>query len=464
VVDPRIPKYREAALAMKNGQFQVEVPLGAEDEIAQLGRALLDLRHTLEREFAEINTLARVTEKINAGLTLDEVLSHVFDSFRSIIPYSRIGFSLLAEKGTIVRARWARSDAPVMKITTDYEAPLQGSSLQRIIETGQPRILNDLEAYLKDHPKSESTSMIVEEGMRSSLTCPLVALGNPIGFVFFSSMEPNTYKNAHVELFLQLAGQLAVIVEKGRLYQRLIELNELKNKFLGIAAHDLRNPIGAIKGYLEIILDGVLGEVPESQREIMQRMDKICETMLDLVNNLLDVSAIESGQLQLKPREVNLAAYLRESHEFNSLLAKAKSIEMKLELEPALPRVVMDPNRINQVINNLVTNAIKFSHPKTTVTMRARVVGNEVEISVSDEGQGIPRAEISKIFTDFGRTTVRPTAGEKSVGLGLAIVKRMVDAHGGRIWVESEVGVGSTFTFTLPLKRESQSQVSSDQR
>ena len=96
--------------------------------------------------------------------------------------------------------------------------------------------------------------------------------------------------------------------------------------------------------------------------------------------------------------------------------------------------------------------------------MRARVIGNEVEISVSDEGQGIPRAEISKIFTEFGRTTVRPTAGEKSVGLGLAIVKRMVEAHGGRIWVESEVGVGSTFTFTLPLKRESQSQASSDQR
>jgi signal transduction histidine kinase len=451
VVDPRISKYRDAALAIKNGQFQVEVPLGAEDEIAQLGRALLDLRHTLERKFAEINTLARVTEKINAGLTLDEVLNHVFDSFRSIIPYSRIGFSLLAEKGTIVRARWARSDAPVMKITTDYEAPLQRSSLQRIIETGRPRILNDLEAYLKDHPKSESTSMIVEEGMRSSLTCPLIALGKPIGFVFFSSMEPNTYKDAHVELFLQLAGQLAVIVEKGRLYQRLIELNELKNKFLGIAAHDLRNPIGAIHGYL------ILGEVPESQREIIERMDKICETMLDLVNNLLDVSAIESGQLQLKPLEMDLAEYLRESHEFNSLLAKAKSIEMKLELEPVLPKVVMDPNRINQVINNLVTNAIKFSHPKTAVTMRARVIGNEVEISVSDEGQGIPRAEISKIFTDFGRTTVRPTAGEKSVGLGLAIVKRIVDAHGGRIWVESEAGVGSTFTFTLSLKRESQS-------
>jgi two-component sensor histidine kinase len=463
VVDPRIPKYRDVALAMKNGQFKVDVPLGTEDEVAQLGRALLDLRHALEMKFEEINTLARVTEKINAGLVLDEVLNHVFDSFRSVIPYSRIGFSLLEEQGTIVRARWARSDSPEMKIPAGYEAHLQGSSLQQIIETGQPRILNDLEAYLKDHPDSDSTRRIVEEGMRSSLTCPLIAMGKPIGFMFFSSKEANTYKNAHVELFLQLAGQLAVIVEKGRLYQRLIELNELKNKFLGIAAHDLRNPIGGIKGYVGLIINGVLGEVPESQREIMRKMDKICETMLNLVNDLLDVSAIESGQLELKPQAMDLAAYLRESHEYGSLLAKAKSIEMKLELEPALPTVIMDPDRISQVINNLVTNAIKFSHANTTITMRAKTVGDEVQISVSDEGQGIPRAELSKVFTEFGRTSVRPTGGEKSVGLGLAIVKRMVEAHGGRIWVESEVGVGSTFTFSLPLNGELRSKVSSDQ-
>lgn len=457
MVDPRIPKYRDAALAMKRGQFKVEVPLGTEDEVAQLGRALLELGHTLERKFEEINTLAKVTEKINAGLILDEILNHVFDSFRPVIPYNRIGFSLLEEQGTVVRSRWARSDAPEMKIPVNYEAPLQGSSLQQIIESGQPRIINDLEAYLKTHPRSDSTRRIVEEGIRSSLTCPLVAMGKPVGFMFFSSMEANTYENAHVELFLQIAGQLAVIVEKGRLYQRLVELNELKNKFLGIAAHDLRNPIGAVKGYVGILLDGILGEVPESQREIMQKMNKICETMLDLVNNLLDVSAIESGQLRLTPREVDLAGYLRESQEYGSLLAKAKSIEMKMEIEPALPTVVMDPDRINQVIMNLVTNAIKFSHPETAITLKARVVGTEVQISVSDKGQGIPREEIPKIFTEFGRTSVRSTAGEKGVGLGLAIVKRLVEAHGGHIWVESKVGVGSTFTFTLPLKGKSQS-------
>jgi signal transduction histidine kinase len=113
---------------------------------------------------------------------------------------------------------------------------------------------------------------------------------------------------------------------------------------------------------------------------------------------------------------------------------------------------MMDPDRINQVVNNLITNAVKFSYPNTVITLRARAEDNTVAISVQDQGQGIPAKDLGKMFTEFGRASVRPTAGEKSTGLGLAIVKRMVEAHGGRIWVESQVGVGSTFTFTLPLK------------
>jgi signal transduction histidine kinase len=450
VVDPRILKYREAVAAMKRGQFDVQVPIG-EDEVGRLGKALVELGCMLEKQCAQFQMLTDVTTRINAGLLLDEVLDYVYESFRPLIPYNRIGLSLLEENGCVVRARWARSDAPELKITIGYSAPLAGSSLQRIIETGQPRILNDLEAYLQEHPQSESTHLIVAEGVRSSLTCPLIAMGKPIGFMFFSSKQPNTYKDVHVEIFSQIAGQLAVIVEKSRLYQQLVELNRLKNKFLGIAAHDLRNPIGVVKSFVQLFLSDYLGEVPVPQREILQRMDRTCEGMLALINDLLDVSAIEAGQLELKSRAMDLAAYLVECHAANAVLAKSKSIELILDLEPNLPVVMMDPDRVSQVVNNLITNAIKFSYPNTVITLRARRTGNEVAIAVQDQGQGIPEKDLGKMFTDFGRTSVRPTAGEKSTGLGLAIVKRMVEAHGGRIWVESQVGVGSTFTFTLPL-------------
>jgi signal transduction histidine kinase len=163
------------------------------------------------------------------------------------------------------------------------------------------------------------------------------------------------------------------------------------------------------------------------------------------------MSAIEAGHLELYLREVDLAAYLHEAQAANVMLAKAKEMELALDLAPDLPVVTMDPERVNQIVNNLITNAIKYSFPHTVVTLRARAMGGEVAISVQDQGQGIPADEVGKLFTDFGRTSVRPTGGEKSVGLGLAIVKRMVEAHGGRIWVESQVGAGSTFAFTLPL-------------
>jgi signal transduction histidine kinase len=450
--DPRIEKFREAALAMRQGEFRIEVPLEGGDEIAGLGQALRELGDALEQKFHEINTLAKVTERINAGLILDEVLNHVFDSFRPVIPYDRIGFSLIDEDGMKVRARWARSDSDTVRLGKGYSAALEGSSLQTIIQTGRPRILNDLEAYLREHPNSESTALIVEEGMRSSLTCPLVAMGKPIGFMFFSSMKAHTYEKAHVELFLQIAGQLATIVEKGRLYQELVELNELKDRFLGMAAHDLRNPIGAVKGYALVLAQGLLGEMSEKQVAILHKMNKSCEGMLSLINDLLDVSTIQSGRLELNPEKVNLVDYLKDTHGTAELLAKGKSISVKLEADSNLPEVVMDPNRIDQVIGNLVSNAIKFSFPETTITIVARPTrGGKVAVSVSDQGQGIPEEEIPKVFEEFGKTSVRPTGGEKSTGLGLAIVKRLVEAHGGKIWLESHVGKGTTFTFTLPV-------------
>ncbi len=213
--DPRIAKLREAVLAMKGGLFEVEIPVDGADDVGKLGEALHDLAKSLQTRFEEIQKLHSITKEINAGIILDEILNHVFESFRSIIPYNRIGCSLLEENGTIVRARWARSDVPAMEITKGYTAPLHGSSLQHIIETSQPRIINNLVDYLRDHPNSDSTWRIVKEGMRSSLTCPLISLGKPVGFLFFSSMKANTYRKVHTDIFLQIASQLSITVEKG---------------------------------------------------------------------------------------------------------------------------------------------------------------------------------------------------------------------------------------------------------
>jgi signal transduction histidine kinase len=449
-VDPRIRKYREAASAMKNGVFRVDVPIGAEDEVGLLGRTLLELGRTLESKFREINTLARLTEKINSGLVLEEILDQVFESFRPLIPYDRIGLALLEEDGKVLRARWARSVSTDLRITHGYAAPMKGSSLLQIIQTGQPRILNDLESYLSEHPESESTRLIVAEGMRSSLTCPLVAMGKPVGFMFFSSMQLQTYRRVHVDLFKQIAGQLSLIVEKGRMYQELVELNQLKSKFLGMAVHDLRNPLNVVNGYLELLLNNYLGALPEEQRVFIERSYGACKSMSALLEDLLDISAIEAGALELELEEHNVVDVITEAYRANSVLASAKEISMELNVEDGLQPVLVDGKRMGQVMNNLISNAIKYSYPKTSIRLRAQPAPGGVEIVVHDEGQGIPSHELTRIFRAFGRGTTKPTGGEKSTGLGLAIVSRIVKAHKGSVRVKSNVGQGSTFTVFLP--------------
>lgn len=452
MTDSRITAYRAAASAMAEGDFDVQLPFEPGiDEIGQLGQALQTLGDRLEEKFLELAELARVTERANAGLLLDEVLDDVYESFRPLIPYDRIGLSLIDDDKETVSARWARSEAEEMRLTQGFSAPLAGSSLQKIIDTEEPRILNDLPAYLADHPHSESTELIVEEGMRSSLTCPLIALGKPVGFMFFSSMRPGTYRNVHAELFLQIAGQLSLIVEKSRIYQELLDLNELKNRFLGMAAHDLRNPLNAVHGYVYLLECGHFGEVTEKQKEVLGRVKAHALGSLKLIEDLLDVSAIESGHLTLEITPVDAVQQLEEAVQTANLLAADKSISVELEVDGSLPRVLADPKRISQVLGNLLSNAVKYSHPDTRVTLRASEQNGMVDVSVIDQGQGIPTEEMETLFTDFGRTSVRPTGEESSTGLGLAIVKRIVEAHGGAVFVRSKVGRGSTFSFTLPL-------------
>ena len=330
---------------------------------------------------------------------------------------------------------------------------MEGSSLSAVLESGRPRILNDLEEYLKGNPKSDSTRLVVKEGMRSSLTCPLIARGKPVGFMFFSSMTPGTYRDAHVELFLAIAGQLAVIVEKGRLYQQLVELSELKSKFLGIVVHDLRNPLNVVKGYLGLMRAGTLNPTGEERDSIYGTMERACERMLDLMNDLLDIRAIESGRLDLEPCRVELQPFLDDVVRENLVLGQAKGIALRAEVADGVDAGWFDPQRISQVLENLITNAFKFSHGGTEVLVRVvQCTSGRAVVSVVDRGQGIPFEEQAQLFSEFGKCSVKPTGGEKSHGLGLAICKRIVELHGGRIWVKSRQGEGSTFAFTVPLR------------
>jgi signal transduction histidine kinase len=230
----------------------------------------------------------------------------------------------------------------------------------------------------------------------------------------------------------------------------LASLNALKNQFLGMAAHDLRNPLQGILYYSEFLLEDP-ARLEADQLEFITVIHDQSQYMTSLVNDLLDVATIESGKLQLDLQPVDLAKLAQTNLVRNRLFAGRKNITLDFEVGN-IPMSLLDAAKMEQVLDNLTTNAIKYSRPGSHVHIRLRVVGTEIMLSVQDEGPGIPPAELDLLFKPFQRTSVKSTGGEKSSGLGLVIAKRIVNGHAGRIWVESQVGIGSTFFVAIPIQ------------
>lgn len=231
----------------------------------------------------------------------------------------------------------------------------------------------------------------------------------------------------------------------------LKKVNEQKDQFLGMAAHDLRNPLGHISTVAEILMEDLADEITEQQMQLLGITQTSSQFMLDLVNDLLDISKIESGKLDLRLKDVDIVSLIQNNVDRNKSLADNKDIALVLNLTDEPLMTTVDVNKIEQVLNNLISNAVKFSYPETTVTISLSEEDGKAHLLVADEGQGIPEDELGKLFQPFERTSVSSTAGEKSTGLGLVIVRKIIEGHQGKIWVESVVGEGTTFHITLPL-------------
>jgi class 3 adenylate cyclase len=228
--------YRRAAMDMIPDGDKLQFSNSAPVIIQDMGEALVALGGRLDHKFAEIKALSEITQRVNAGMFFDEVLNHVFESFTAIIPYNRIGIALIEESKsgqTLVRAQWGRADYAPILLGKGYAAILERSSLQAIADTQEPRIINDLDDYLSAHEKSAPSRLMVREGIRSSLTCPLVINNVVTGFIFFSSRNAGEYRHQHMELYAQIAGELALTLEKSRTYEDLYLRNEFITKVFG---------------------------------------------------------------------------------------------------------------------------------------------------------------------------------------------------------------------------------------
>lgn len=228
----------------------------------------------------------------------------------------------------------------------------------------------------------------------------------------------------------------------------LTQINKEKDTVMGMVAHDLRGPIGSIQMCAELLHDFEPNQ-PEYSNFVTM-IEETAHNALSLINDLLDIAAIEAGHLVIEPQLVDVATWIAHIGQLNRLIGERKGIHLVIQVEPGLPQVHLDPRRLEQVLNNLLSNAFKYSHVQTTVKLHIWQQEHDLLLSVTDEGQGIPAAEIAQLFKSFQRASTRPTAAERSTGLGLAICKRIIELHGGEITVQSVVGRGTTFTIRLP--------------
>jgi two-component system sensor histidine kinase/response regulator len=263
-------------------------------------------------------------------------------------------------------------------------------------------------------------------------------------------LKPFHRKEALARIRTQLHNRQLVEQQKS-LVEELKKANSAKNKFLGMAAHDLRNPLASIRGLAEFLRDGTVGVLTPDQLDLVGTIHETSQSMLTQVNELLDVATIEAGELRLQRESHDLGDLVAKSVYLNNINAARKNTRIFFEAPAESMRGSIDAQKIRQVMDNLLSNAVKYSPPGSEVHVRLSGDSPACKISVQDRGPGIPDNERHRLFKDFGVLSVRPTGGEKSTGLGLAICRKIVEAHRGAITATNLPGGGCEFSILLPV-------------
>jgi GAF domain-containing protein len=428
-------------------------------ENARLFEAEQQRTRELSQSVGELRALGEVSQAVNSTLDLQTVLSTIVAKAVQLANTDAGAIYVLddLQREFHLRATYGM-DQELIDALTHQHIGLDDPNITPSLVQGEPIQVADL----KEEAPNDINEITLRAGYRARLVAPLLGGEQLVGLLVVRRRTRGAFPENTVDLMKTFAAQSALAIQNARLFheieekgRELAEASQHKSQFLANMSHELRTPLNAILGYTELMADGAYGEPSEKMLGVLKRLESNGKHLLGLINDVLDLSKIEAGQLVLELSEYSIQDIAQTVRSTLEPLAADKKLGFKVEVASQLPPGHGDGRRLTQVLINLVGNAIKFTDAGEVV-IKAEANNSSFRLSVRDTGPGISAADQARLFQEFQQADNAITRKKGGTGLGLAISKRIVEMHGGKIWVESQPGQGSTFAFTLPVIVERQ--------
>ena len=414
-------------------------------------RLFNETREALDQQRASGDVLAAISSSI-ADTT--PVFEKIVASCERLFAGTIVGIYLIGDDGMLRLAACggARRDDPA---TIDAHAVGRDTAQGLCIIDRQVMHYPDVNA-----PDVPERSRIAGRGnsIGAAVFAPMMWEGRGIGAIFVGRDTTGPFSDKNVALLKTFADQAAIAIQNARLFReiqdksRQLEIaNKHKSEFLANMSHELRTPLNAVIGFSEVLLERLFGELNEKQDDYLKDIHSSGKHLLSLINDILDLSKVEAGRMELEPSTFDVTAALSNAITLVRERAQRHGILLGQQVQPDLTDITADERKFKQILVNLLSNAVKFTPDGGRIDVNARREGGSLVVSVHDTGIGIAEADQDAVFEEFRQVGRAYTNKQEGTGLGLSLTRRFVELHGGRIWVESELGMGSTFTFSIPV-------------